>query len=862
MNNEFLNVILTRNSFLVEYKGKDEILLKEYYNFLSDKYKTLYELNFFGEQKYFNTELNFLIKSVNLIVKLIVNDPLVEIARENIVINLNEDFYNEILGMMPFMLNDKYVSREYINNLFDKMIEIYKKEISNSSGSVKSYFNKKDENLNVASRIYFHLVENTKDENGERPFAFMATYAKKENKECLHTPLKKALIEFKDDQNKLIYLLSAVTKASEKSELIKKLVDSREIFSPTYFTAEEAYIFFKEISFYESIGIMCRIPKWQRTKKNSATIKLEISKKSSFNLTTLLSLNPQIYIDDEVISAGDLQEILNSESYLTKYKNKWINTSKDELKKILKSIEILEQNNEKKLTLFELMRLEFNPNKNLGIEDDVLMELGYNQWYENFKKELANPNLIKDVEPPKSLNAKLRGYQQIGYNWLSKMLEYGLGACLADDMGLGKTLQIITLLTKIYEDTEIKTLLVVPSSLMMNWKKEFNKFSNLEPVILHNNAGVKLENFVLENKVYITSYKLAGKLKDYEFDMLIIDEAQAIKNVGAEQTKTIKAIQSTHKIALTGTPIENNLADLYSLFDFLNKGLLGSQKEFVKKANKYVADDNFKELRTLVKPFILRRLKSDKNIINDLPDKLEFDKYVDLSDTQVLLYKKEIENLQEELNKEEIPKGLVLNYIMKFKQICNHPSQFLNDGIYNEFDSGKFGSLKIIANTVKDNHEQMIVFTQFKEMTEPINNFLKKIFGQEGLVIHGSTSIVKRDQYVTKFNSEEYVPYIVLSLKAGGTGLNLVSANHVVHFDRWWNPAVENQATDRAYRIGQNKNVNVYKFICTDTVEEKIDEIIKSKQLLSDNVLKSSGEAWITKFNKEEILNLFKYERK
>lgn len=862
MNNEFLNAVLTKKSFYVEYKGRDEILKKEYYNFSSNKYKTLYNLNFFEEQKYFNSTLNYLIKITAHIVKLIVNNPVVEMSREETIITLDNDFYDEVINMMPFMLNEQYVTHEYIDNLFNEIFSIFIEEIKETSSTVSSYFKKKNENLNVASRIYFHLVENKNDNNEKYPFAFLATYAKKENNECLHTPLKKALIEFEHDQEKLIYLLSAVTKASEKSDLVKKLVNSGELFSPTYFTVNDAYIFFKEVAFYESLGIMCRIPKWQRVRKNTATIKLSINKKSSFNLTALLNLSPQIYIDDEVMSIEDLKQILNSGQYLTKYKNKWMNTSKEAIETILKSIEDLEKNKNNNLTLFELMRLEFNPNKSLGIDDGVIIELDYNDWYDNFKKELSSPSLMEDVNVPKNLKATLRPYQQTGFNWLSKMIEFGLGACLADDMGLGKTLQIITLLTKIYETEDIKTLLVVPASLIMNWKKEFNKFSNIDPVIIHTSAGIKIDDINFEKKVYITSYKLASKLVDYEFDMLIIDEAQAIKNVGTMQTKTIKLIKSTYKIALTGTPIENNLGDLYSLFDFLNAGLLGTQRDFVKKANKFVDEDNFAELRALVKPFILRRLKTDKTIISDLPKKLEIDKYIELKNEQVILYQKEIENLTKELEEEEVPKGLILNYIMKFKQIVNHPSQFLNDGVFNESDSGKFDALKIIASTVKDNHEQMIVFTQFKEMTEPLNKFLKNIFGEEGLVIHGSTSVLKRDEYVTKFNSEKYVPYIVLSLKVGGTGLNLVSANHVVHFDRWWNPAVENQATDRAYRIGQNKNVFVYKFICSNTIEEKIDEIIKSKQSLSDNVLKSSSDAWISKLNKKEILNLFKYERK
>lgn len=858
MDKEFINGIINNNSFTVEYYGENEMNIKDFEKFKIDKYQALYDFSFFDEMGNFNNVLKYLIKITKLMVKFIINHPLIEMSRENIVLSLSNDDVESYIHLMPFMLNENFITEEYIVNLFDKIVNIFKKEISVCNVSVFNYFKSKDDNLNVSSRIYFHIVENK--DNDELPFAFLATYAKKDNNNVLHTPLEKALIEYKDDSDKLIYLLSAVNKVCDKSLLIKKLLDSGELFSPTYFTIEEAYQFFKEVSLYESFGIMCRIPKWQRNKKNSPIIKLNISKKNTINITSLLNLTPVIYIDDQEIDVNDLIEISKNDLLLVKYKNKWINTSSESLNKILVAIEKLNSNSCKNMSLFELMKLEFNPHGQLGIDNNVVIELNHSDWYNEFKNQLSNPKIISDVTLPKNLNANLRPYQQVGYNWLCKMLEFGLGACLADDMGLGKTLQVISVITKLYETDNLKTLLVVPSSLMFNWKKEFKKFSNIDLVIIHNSVGVKLKDFVLEDKVYITTYKMAKNLVDYKFDLLVIDEAQAIKNVGTAQTNSIKSIKASYKIALTGTPIENDLSDLYSLFDFLNKGLLGTKSEFVAKSNSLIEGDNYSELRKIVKPFILRRLKSDKSIINDLPEKIENTTYITLSKKQIELYQFEVDKIKDMLeNEETFPKGLMLSIIMRFKQICNHPSQLLNDGIYSFEDSGKFDMLKVIAENVKENHERMLVFTQFKEMTQPLHDFLESIFGQSGLIIHGSTSVKKRDEMVTSFNGLDYVPFMVLSLKAGGTGLNLVSANNVVHFDRWWNPAVENQATDRAFRIGQTKNVNIFKFICVDTIEEKIDEILMQKQDLSDSILKSTNEAWIGKMSKKELLNLFKY---
>ena len=350
------------------------------------------------------------------------------------------------------------------------------------------------------------------------------------------------------------------------------------------------------------------------------------------------------------------------------------------------------------------------------------------------------------------------------------------------------------------------------------------------------------------------------ELKKIKWDYLILDEAQAIKNPGTKQTKAIKQIPSKMRIAMTGTPIENRLSDLWSLFDFLNQGLLGTAKEFTNFSKELKENAiGYAKLRKMIQPFMLRRLKTDKTIIADLPDKMEINEYTDLSKKQIALYRQLIKQIEQKLMVAEgiERKGLVLSSIMKFKQICNHPDQYLAREEFKEEQSGKFEKLREICETIYEKREKVIVFTQFKEMTEPLSDFLKEIFSKEGFVLHGGTPVKKRNEMVSEFNSDKYIPYMILSLKAGGVGLNLTAANHVVHFDRWWNPAVENQATDRAFRIGQTKNVMVHKFVTKGTIEEKIDSIIEDKQKLSQDLLTSVGEQWITEYNNEELMNMF-----
>jgi non-specific serine/threonine protein kinase len=457
-------------------------------------------------------------------------------------------------------------------------------------------------------------------------------------------------------------------------------------------------------------------------------------------------------------------------------------------------------------------------------------------------------------------------------NWLTFLDTLGFGACLADDMGLGKTIQVLAFLsTFIAKEPDRTSLLVVPASLLANWEGEIRRFlPDLKYGMAHpgyeKQTGVKQRTRVQWERfdLVITTYAMVQRhewMQAVPWRVLILDEAQAIKNPSTRQSKTVKKLLSDTRITMTGTPIENSLSDLWSLFDFINPGLLGSPTEFKAFLKDLKTDPSgYGRLKQVVSPYILRRMKTDKKIAPDLPDKVEMRTFPELSKKQRVLYMdfvNELENRLEQSAHGIQRKGLVLSALVKFKQICNHPDQYLGTGGFAPEESGKFVRLKEICETIHAKRERVLVFTQFKEMVAPLQAFLETVFHQSGCIIHGSLNVRQRQQSIELFQGKDYLPFMVLSLKAGGTGLNLTRANHVIHFDRWWNPAVENQATDRVFRIGQTKGVLVHKFITRGTIEEKIDLMIEKKKELADQVISDSQGTWITKMDDRELMALF-----
>jgi non-specific serine/threonine protein kinase len=483
------------------------------------------------------------------------------------------------------------------------------------------------------------------------------------------------------------------------------------------------------------------------------------------------------------------------------------------------------------------------------------------------------------VDAGPDLHATLRPYQHVGVRWLHLLSRLRLGACLADDMGLGKTIQIIALLlVRKQNEGTAPSLLVAPASLLANWAQEVARFApSLRVLIAHQSALAADElkaltgERVLTFDLVITSYGALHRLpwiSERSWRLAVLDEAQAIKNPGTRQTRAAKELKAESRIALTGTPIENRLGDLWSIIDFINPGLLGNAKAFTAFSKKLADSPNgYAPLRTLVQPYLLRRLKTDKSVISDLPDKTELTAFCTLSRRQAALYQQAVDEMAKALRTEDADsikrKGLVLAYLMRFKQICNHPSQWLGDGAWSEADSGKLARLRELAEVIAAKQEKVLVFSQFRETTAPLAAFLGAVFGRPGLVLTGQTAVKNRKELVQRFQTDETVPFFVLSLKAGGSGLNLTAASHVIHFDRWWNPAVENQATDRAFRIGQTRNVLVHKFVCRGTIEEKIDAMIATKRELSNELLDDhggGGDINLTELSNDDLLKLVRLD--
>ena len=837
--------------------------------FDDNKFKALFHLGFLNKELWFSPSIEFLHHIAETLIKKLSQQSEIEFYRDKVLVQLTEDEIYELKEETPFAIGMEYVDEDWILNIWESLLSVFRNEIKGYDGTVSRYFTEYNSDINIVGRIFFHLVEN---KNDDYPFAFMATYSTKavKSKRAVHTPLKNALSEFKGDERKLISLISTVIKAADKSSFISELLENGELFAPLKLTTEEAYIFLKEIVIYEEAGIMCRVPDWWRKKSNSVGLSVKVGEKepSGVGLTAILDFSPSLTIGNEEISEKELKEFLKMAEGLIQYKGKWVEINKKKLEDALKAFErVKDFAIDEDLSLGEAMRLELNINELLELPvDEIEVSLSNGKWLRNLKETMLKPGTIEEISIVPTFHAKLREYQKQGYHWLYKLSQFGFGACLADDMGLGKTVQMIAFLEYHRVNNGGKALLVLPASLIGNWQKEIEKFAPEMPYqVLHKSELKSNEDIQFRDGefLYITTYGMAvrlDELKNIQWDYLILDEAQAIKNPGTKQTKAIKVIPAKMRIAMTGTPIENRLSDLWSLYDFLNQGLLGTAKEFT-DFSKSLKDNaaGYSKLRKMIQPFMLRRLKTDKSIISDLPDKIEINEYTDLSKKQIALYKQLIRQIEEKLLTSEgiERKGLILASIMKFKQICNHPDQYLGREEYKEQQSGKFEKLKEICETIYEKREKVLVFTQFKEMTEPISELLSGIFSKEGFVLHGGTPVKKRSEMVKEFNSEQYIPYMVLSLKAGGVGLNLTAANHVIHFDRWWNPAVENQATDRAFRIGQTKNVIVHKFVTKGTIEEKIDSIIEQKQKLSGDVLTSAGEQWITEYNNEDLMKMF-----
>lgn len=861
---EELQFVFTENGFYPDVQtemsqGTEDIRSE----FEKNRFAALYQMGFQEKAATPTLSGNFLRLISDTFLKVLTSMPELELIREKASPKLSVDELETLLKAVPFAIGAEHITETWIQNTFEKLTGIFAGEILAYNGTVEMYLTEKNQQLHVPERIFFHLVE-SKEENF--PFAFMATYATKTaNEKVQHVPLKFALTEYQNEREKLLNLLSCLNRAAEVSELIAGFVESGEMFHPLRLTAEEAYTFLKDIEVIEQVGILCRIPNWWKKKAYAVSMAVSLGEERTpmLGFDSLISVQPKLTVDGVALTEEDIRQMLAQTEGLAFLKGKWVEVDHERLRRLLAQMEELPEN----VTFLEAMQMELRKDDE---EADVGPLVSNGEWLSGLLMNLRKPETIRKAVLPKSFQATLRPYQKSGYTWLNYMDRLGFGACLADDMGLGKTVQVLAYLEKLRKTKkDARALLVVPASLLGNWQKEAQKFApEMDLLILHGRTAPVLEEMLQQEERFltVTTYGMAARisiLQKTRWDCIILDEAQAIKNPGTKQTREIKKLSARMRIIMTGTPIENDLTNLWSLFDFLNKGLLGTAAEFhefCKGLNEH--PEGYMKLKTMVSPFMLRRVKTDRRIIADLPEKLETVDYVTLTKKQVVLYRKVVADMEKRIAELEGIKrsGIVLTTIMKLKQICNHPDQYLGQQDYAAEASGKLMMLKEICDTIYDKRERVIVFTQFKEITEYLAEFLTGIFGIRGYVLHGGTLVAKRSKIVEEFQGERYVPFIVLSVKAGGTGLNLTKANHVIHFDRWWNPAVENQATDRAFRIGQKKDVVVHKLVCQGTIEEKIDAMIESKKALAENVIGSTGEKWITELSNEELMSMLRLE--
>ena len=807
--------------------------------------------------------------------------PDLDERRDWLPLSIPQDSLRTLVEAAPPMIGGEYLSVEVLEGLWADMEVACRSELVAFQGSVQEFLRTKNPVWNQVGRVHFHLAEQKR--NQAAPFAFLATYTTRlgNHNKVQHQPLGKALQHFAGARNKqaLLALLRPVHQACERSPFLREIVDSGSVFHPLGWTPAKAYRFLKEIPAFESSGIVVRVPDWwKRGRPSRPQVRVQVGGKpaAGLGIGALLDFSVDVVLDGERLTECELREILAATDGLALIRGRWVEIDSTQLEEVLEHWRAVEKEAGDGLSFIEGMRLLSGAE--LPAEDQYLSDESIEAWSSRMPggwlaevlEELHHPEpqvLGLDGE----LRAELRPYQKIGVSWLWRLYQLGLGACLADDMGLGKTIQVLALLLlRKQHGSKETSLLIVPASVLGNWRGEIERFAPGLGVLLAHPSAVPARELrglspeeVAGYDVVITSYGFVSRLPwvaSFGWDLLVLDEAQAIKNPSAKQTRAVKALRGRYRVVLTGTPVENRLSDLWSIFDFVNPGLLGPATTFktFSKRLEQREQDRYAPLRRLIRPYILRRLKTDRSVIADLPEKTEVLAYCSLTKTQAALYQESVKSLMEQLEHLDgiQRRGVVLAFLTRFKQICNHPSQWLGDDAYRPEHSGKFARLGELCEILAARQEKVLVFTQYREMTGPLSRFLGQVFGRSGVVLHGQVPVKNRAQLVKRFQEDEGVPFFVLSLKAGGTGLNLTAASQVIHFDRWWNPSVESQATDRAFRIGQKKNVLVHKFVCRGTVEEKIQSLLEGKERMAAELLEGGADTLLTEMDDDQLREL------
>ncbi len=653
-------------------------------------------------------------------------------------------------------------------------------------------------------------------------------------------------------------------------------------------STDEAFQFLREAApLLEQSGFGVLVPPWWNKRGARLGVRLRVRPKQPapagstghLSLDRLVHYQWELSVGDTTLTREEFEALVALKSPLVQVRGQWVQLDPEQVEAALRFWE--SQQWEGDADLLEVLQM------GLGAEEAVeglpVEDVTFEGWLDEWLEKLSHHEKLEVLPQPASLRGQLRPYQRYGYSWLDFLRRWGFGACLADDMGLGKTVQTLALLLRDKELGEIDgpVLLICPTSVVGNWQREVERFAPELSVWIHRgNDRLRGEAFAVEavkHDLVITSYALARRdaetLQAVKWRGIVLDEAQNIKNPAAKQTQAIRKIPARFRIALTGTPVENRLSELWSIMQFLNPGYLGSRERFRKRfaipIERYGDEEAAQRLRSLVMPFILRRVKTDPRVIQDLPEKLEMKVYCNLTEEQASLYEAVVQEALTQVEQAEgiSRRGQVLSMLMKLKQICDHPVLFLHQasdrGISAHELAGRSGKLERLREMLEEvlaAGDRALVFTQFAEMGHMLHSYLQQVLGCPVLFLHGGTPAHQRDQMVARFQSEDGPPIFILSLKAGGTGLNLMNANHVFHFDRWWNPAVEDQATDRAFRIGQTRNVQVHKFVSIGTLEEAIDDLIESKRSLAQAIV-GSGESWLTELSTDELRKLVTLRR-
>lgn len=789
----------------------------------------------------------------------------------------------ELLESLP-PLYGAHVSATAVTAWFAGLQPALEQAAARAGISPREWLCRLSEGWQQLGMLCFHLAENAGAGAETAPFAFLATFVHRVGQEgsARHAPLGLAPKLAEESTEGLLGLLRPLKAAAEADDFLHGLVNSRAVYRACAWTAREAYRFLESLPVLEKVGIETRMVNLWRTMppKAEAVVEMEPMENGSkpdrapsLNIHSLLRFIPRVALGGTYLSEEELQELLAGDDGLVRFRGEWVRLDRERLQKLLDSWRQAARMAAGGIPLIAGLRYL------LGKRSEALPELPAPQEgvrvipSETLSRALAQlgtGHLLPDLPP--ELDRTLRSYQREGVRFLLNVTETGFGACLADDMGLGKTLQVIAWLTHLHRSRLLDdgaALIIAPASLLENWQEELHRFApQLRVRVLHpyalNGADAALlrehpAELLRSAHVALTTYGIASRnelLQQCTLPALVADEAQAVKNADSQRARALARFSSPRRVALTGTPIENSLTELRSLFEFLTPGLLGTEKEF--NALIRTMGTDYTPLRRMIRPFMLRRLKSDPALLPELPPKTEQPTYCLLTPEQTRLYHHEVENLRAVIAEPDpqVRLNLVLPVLSRLKQICNHPAQYLGESYFDPALSGKMSRLVYLARNIAAAGEACLVFTQYRSIIPALHDLLSEVFGTPGLTLHGGTPIAERQRSVQAFAEPGGPPFFILSLKAAGTGLNLTRARHVIHFDRWWNPAIENQASDRAYRIGQKNPVTVYPFICRGTIEQNIHNMLVRKTSLADSMLAGGLEKMLCRLSAQELLEI------